>query len=109
MSKAAGTEVFKSLIATFFSELPPKLEALNAAIGSQDLESLRQAAHTLKSAAHTVGAIGFARLCGEVQENALRHQAEAAWTGAQNLIAQAEVLCRALKQAVLTQAEASAP
>ncbi len=107
MSKGAGAEVFKSLVATFFSELSARLAALNTASVSQDLESLGRAAQALKDAAQTVGAIGFARLCGEVQENAVRHRAATAWTGARNLLTQAEVLRQALEGAVLTHAEAS--
>jgi signal transduction histidine kinase/HPt (histidine-containing phosphotransfer) domain-containing protein/BarA-like signal transduction histidine kinase len=107
MSEGAGTEVFKSVVATFFSELPARLAALNTASVSQDLESLGRAAQALKDAAQTVGAIGFARLCGEVRENAVRHRAATAWTGARNLLTQAEVLRQALEEAVLTHAEAS--
>ena len=100
LSPVVGTDVFQSLVDSFFSELPDQVAALKAAAAAKDLQALRKAAHALKGAASTVGAIGFAQLCRNVQESAERSEAEAACGGADHLIGQAEVLPQLLGMAL---------
>lgn len=107
MSGAAGIEVFSSLVDGFFSELPGWMAALSSAIDSQDLDLLRRTAQTLKGAANTVGAVGFAWLCGKLQESAERSDMDGACQRARNLIEEAAQLRGVLQAAVKARSEAS--
>jgi signal transduction histidine kinase/HPt (histidine-containing phosphotransfer) domain-containing protein len=105
LSPAAGTDVFESLVNSFLSEVPAKIAELKLSIGSKDVESLRQAAHALKGAANTVGAVGFARVCSTVQETAEKSDMDAACAGAHNLIEEAGAIRQILESAVKARAE----
>ena len=66
-----GDPAFVSeLIATFLSEAPGLVAALQRARASGDAEELRRAAHTLKSNGRTFGANRFADACQELEERA---------------------------------------
>jgi HPt (histidine-containing phosphotransfer) domain-containing protein len=66
------------VIATFRVEAPILLAALRRSLDGGDEDELRRAAHTLKANGATLGAGGFAELCGELEERARRGRLDGA-------------------------------
>src|SRR5688500_17610419 len=58
------------LIDAFLDEAPGLLSAMQAALASGDVPSLRRAAHTLKSNSQTFGAIRLGNACQAIEERA---------------------------------------
>jgi signal transduction histidine kinase/HPt (histidine-containing phosphotransfer) domain-containing protein/FixJ family two-component response regulator len=110
LSAVAGTDVFQDLVDTFLAELPAQVETLKSAISAKDLPALRKAAHSLRGAASTVGAAGFAKSCRSIQQSAEKSDADAVCAAADALLAEAGALPELLETAVrLLQGGESAP
>ena len=58
---------FKDLVQSFLDECPLLVRRLQSAVGANDADALRRAAHTLKGSATDFGAITLARLCREIE------------------------------------------
>jgi signal transduction histidine kinase/HPt (histidine-containing phosphotransfer) domain-containing protein len=99
LSSAVGTDVVKTLVATFLSELPGHVAALKNAIRARNLRALKQAAHGLGGAANTVGAAGISRLCKYVQQCAERSAADRAFKAAGELVARTRTYPKCWKPA----------
>ena len=69
-SNAAG--FVADLCTRFLTDTPLQLDALATAVASAKVVALEHGAHTLKSAAAFLGAVRFARVCGEIEEIARR-------------------------------------
>lgn len=65
--------VLVRVLQAFETSLQRSLQALEAASAAADLDTLARLAHTLKSSAASVGALGLSQRCAEV-EAALREQ-----------------------------------
>ena len=61
-------DMLAEIIGLYFDRAPELLQSLQAAIANKDAESLRVAAHTLKSSSANVGARVLADLCRELEE-----------------------------------------
>ena len=61
--------VVAELVGLFVEHTPPKLTQLAEAIATQDLDSLRRAAHSLKGSSANVGAQGMQRICQQLEHN----------------------------------------
>jgi PAS domain S-box-containing protein len=81
-----GDEAAVEIVETFLGEGPELLSALHLAVERRDGETLRRAAHTLKSNAATFGAGALAELCRELE--AIGEAGTVA--GAARLLAQAD-------------------
>jgi PAS domain S-box-containing protein len=92
-----GDGLLHEVIDLFLEETPPRLDAIAAAVGAGDTESLWRAAHALRSGAANLGAIRVVRLCDMLEKRGraglhdgaaelaaeLRQAAEAALRGLQ--------------------------
>ena len=67
LKQAAGADFISELIHTFLEDAPLQIGQMENALASQDAESFRRAAHTLKSNAATFGAEGLASLARELE------------------------------------------
>lgn len=84
------------LIESFLEEGPGLLARIEQAAGGGDAETLRQAAHTMKSSAADFGAMELSRLCREMEAlgragradgaTALSLKAAAAWQAAETAL-----------------------
>ncbi len=61
------TGLLASVINSYFGIAPGQLETIRAAASEQDMESLRKAAHALKSGSTSLGARQVAALCAELE------------------------------------------
>jgi histidine phosphotransfer protein HptB len=62
------------MIDTFMEEVPGLIADMQTAATSEDVDSLRRAAHTLKSNSLTFGAVRLGDLSREIEERAARSQ-----------------------------------
>lgn len=66
-SVGSDTEFMTELIDTYVADAPEQLEALNASLAAADLAGLVRPAHTLKSASASLGALGLAERCRQLE------------------------------------------
>jgi PAS domain S-box-containing protein len=65
-----GVEFLGEVVDVFLTDAPGLVAALRSSLEREDTEELRRAAHTLKSNGSTLGAVGFAKLCRTVEQDA---------------------------------------
>jgi PAS domain S-box-containing protein len=70
LKELGGDAFLAEVIDTFLADAPTLLATLRHALGKEDLDELRRAAHTLKSNGATLGAGGFSELCRELEQRA---------------------------------------
>jgi PAS domain S-box-containing protein len=63
MAGSRATQVLAEIIDNYLEEAPQLLQAMRAAVTSQDAAALRQAAHTLRGTSANLGAIALSQLC----------------------------------------------
>jgi HPt (histidine-containing phosphotransfer) domain-containing protein len=66
-SVGGDAEFMAELIDTYVADAPEQLEALNASLAAGDAEGLVRPAHTLKSASASLGALGLAERCRQLE------------------------------------------
>ena len=69
-------EEFPSLLETFVLEAARQYEEAKGAWGTQDMEILRRAAHTLKGSCGNVGAEQLQATCADLEDSARDEQTE---------------------------------
>jgi len=67
LSRATGRNVFRDLVDTFLSDLPPRIKLLTLALESSNMGQLATVTHPLKSASAIVGAKRFSDICAAVE------------------------------------------
>ena len=67
LQDTAGADFVAELVDTFFEEAPRMLQALRDALAAGDADAFRRAAHSLKSNAHTFGALALGARAREVE------------------------------------------
>ncbi|HNA87916.1 MAG TPA: Hpt domain-containing protein [Anaerolineales bacterium] len=67
LKESTGEEFVLELLTAFFDDAPLQFALLKSAIASNDTETFRRAAHTLKSNGATFGALEFAALARELE------------------------------------------
>jgi HPt (histidine-containing phosphotransfer) domain-containing protein len=67
-SVGGDLEFLRELIDTYFEDSPKLLAALHAALAAGNTAEFRRAAHSLKSASASMGAMGSSRMCQEMEE-----------------------------------------
>ncbi len=67
LQDTAGAEFVTELVATFFEEAPQMLAELRAALAAGSAERFRRAAHSLKTNAHTFGAMALGTQARELE------------------------------------------
>jgi CheY-like chemotaxis protein len=70
LRELGGNEFLAEVVDTFRLDAPGLLVTLRRSLEQSDADELRRAAHTLKSNGATLSAVGFAELCGELEEHA---------------------------------------
>lgn len=73
-----STGLMPQLVALFEESLRVQTQALEAALAAVDLDALRRAAHSVRSAAMSMGALEFAQACTALEQQALLQQRSAA-------------------------------
>jgi HPt (histidine-containing phosphotransfer) domain-containing protein len=86
LRQTLGEGATRELISTFLSEAPKLLGSIRSAVEAGDLDSLRLAAHTLKSNAATFGAMSLSETARALE----RVADEPSTGGADDLAARAE-------------------
>jgi two-component system, sensor histidine kinase and response regulator len=93
-----GSALVAELVGLFTSDVPPRLELIRSALGSEDAEGLVRTAHGLKGSASTLGADGMAELCRQMEA----HGRAGDWSQAKvlhdSLVAEFERVKRALSE-----------
>ncbi len=67
LQASAGADFVGELVATFLEEAPVMLAAMKAALAADQAEPFRRAAHSLKSNAHTFGALSLGAMARELE------------------------------------------
>lgn len=67
LQASAGADFVGELVDTFLEEAPIMLAAMKAALVGGQAESFRRAAHSLKSNAHTFGALSLGAMARELE------------------------------------------
>lgn len=65
-------DFLKDLIDSFLDDAPERLEAIRAGIQANDLATVLQASHALKSSSANLGALQLSNLCGVIEAQARR-------------------------------------
>lgn len=65
-----GTDLVQKVLQLFFDNMPPELQKIKTAMSANDMETVRHAAHSIKSAAANVGAIQLSKLALAVEQAA---------------------------------------
>jgi HPt (histidine-containing phosphotransfer) domain-containing protein len=63
-------DVVKEVLGLFLIDAPARLQAIVAAVANGDARGLQRAAHTLKGASGTIGALALQRVCRGLEEMA---------------------------------------
>ena len=63
-------DVVKDVLSLFIADAPMRLQAIASAAAAGDAAALQRAAHTLKGAAGTIGALGLQAACRDVEQGA---------------------------------------
>jgi HPt (histidine-containing phosphotransfer) domain-containing protein len=67
LGETAGEDFVAELVGTFFEEAPEMLAALRQALQAGNAESFRRNAHSLKTNAHTFGAMALGALARDLE------------------------------------------
>lgn len=67
LGEAAGEDFIAELVDTFFEEAPDMLSGLRQAFATGNAESFRRNAHSLKTNAHTFGAMALGALARDLE------------------------------------------
>jgi len=67
LQRDAGADFVGELIAAYGEEMPQLLAKLQHALLAQDVEALRQAAHSIKATSNTFGALSLGELAQELE------------------------------------------
>lgn len=86
------------IIDLYLIETPKLLNAMQTALAQSDFRTLRRLAHTLLSSSATVGADGFATLCGSIEATAVAENLTDAMTQCTELQASYQAIQAALEQ-----------
>ena len=95
LQETVGADFVVELVDTFLEEAPPMIAELRTAFAASEAESFRRAAHSLKTNAHTFGALTLGAQAREVEQGGLPDDA-AVIDALEACYAEAAVALRAL-------------
>jgi signal transduction histidine kinase/CheY-like chemotaxis protein/HPt (histidine-containing phosphotransfer) domain-containing protein len=93
-----GAQLMRDLIDIFLDDAPKKVADIVAAARLQDAQTMRDAAHPLKSSSASLGAKAFSELCQQLEEMGITQNLEGAGEAAEALAAEYERVRNALVQ-----------
>jgi two-component system sensor histidine kinase/response regulator len=96
LHRPGGPNLLAKVLGLYSSSSLALTEAIRTAIASKDGESIRQAAHALKSSSANVGAMAFADLCKEVEVAAAQGKVDQACLLVDGLLAEHRKVLQAL-------------
>jgi signal transduction histidine kinase/DNA-binding response OmpR family regulator len=96
LHRPGGPNLLAKVLGLYSSSSLALTEAIRTAIASKDGESIRQAAHALKSSSANVGAMAFAELCKEVEVAAAQGKVDQACLLVDGLLAEHKKVLQAL-------------
>lgn len=67
LAREVDAELVAQLIEIFFEQGPEMIARMQEGCRRQELDAIRQAAHTMKSSSAMIGAMGVATLCAELE------------------------------------------
>lgn len=70
LNQPGQPDIVREVLTVFLSDAPERLDAIDTAIGAGDPQALQRAAHALKGAAGSVGAITLQARCRELEDTA---------------------------------------
>ena len=70
LSRECGEDILGSAIRAFLEDAPPRIEALGQDLENPDAKTIERHAHTLKSSAATLGAMGLRDQCRDLEDAA---------------------------------------
>jgi HPt (histidine-containing phosphotransfer) domain-containing protein len=88
--------LFLEVIELYLDDSATHVRNLRSALEANDLRLLERTAHTLKSSSANVGALGFSKLCFEIEQKVRTAQLETA----PSLVAAAEAQFRVVQEAL---------
>ena len=68
LSEPGEPDVLVEVLTLFRADAPARLQAIEAAVAARDARSLQRAAHTMKGASGTIGAVALQQACRVVEE-----------------------------------------
>lgn len=68
LNQAGQPDIVREVLTMFLADAPVRLAAIDDAIGKSDGPALQRAAHALKGAAGSIGAVGMQTGCRELEE-----------------------------------------
>jgi signal transduction histidine kinase/ligand-binding sensor domain-containing protein/DNA-binding response OmpR family regulator len=71
LEQAAGREIIATIVESFLTETPLRIEKMREAMETGDAKTLHALAHSLKGSGAQLGAVRFAALCRDVEGAAL--------------------------------------
>ncbi len=78
LSETTGRDILGKSVKYFLRQTPEDVAALRQAVVQTDLETLGNIAHSLKSSSANLGALGFSRLCNQIEGSAREERIEIA-------------------------------
>jgi HPt (histidine-containing phosphotransfer) domain-containing protein len=93
-----GPEFLSELLATFVEDSQELLESMRRAVGEQDIDVLKRAAHSLKSNAASFGAVTLAALASELELLAASGSLDTARDRVEQLSGEYAQVARTLKE-----------
>lgn len=96
-SVGGDAEFMIELIDTYLADAPEQLQALNTSLAAGDGEGLVRPAHTLKSASASLGALGLAERCRQLELAAKAGSLEGAAGSIEEIAAELERVVGALE------------
>jgi DNA-binding response OmpR family regulator len=78
LEAASGRPLVRTVVETFLTEMPRRLERMRAALGQSDAKELTFAAHCLKGSCGQIGALRLATLSAELEKAGRQGRLDAA-------------------------------
>ena len=85
LQRDGNPDLIQRVVLTFRKDAPLRVGELRAAIRAADAAGVHRAAHTLRSASASVGAVNLSTLCGELEARAREGSLEGAGTAANTI------------------------
>lgn len=97
-SVGGDAEFIAELIDTYVVDAPEQVDALKASLAASDIQGLVRPAHTLKSASASLGALGLAERCRQLELAANAGSLEGAADSIEGIAAELERVMTALER-----------
>lgn len=68
LNQAGQPDIVREVLTVFLADAPARLAAIDQAIGAGDAQAVQRAAHALKGAAGSIGAMALQGCCRELEE-----------------------------------------